>query len=122
MGLSGATISAPLGCRGLPRGAVGGGKARKAEAERWRRAGWSRRVGGPKVRCVATEKHDETAAVGAAVGVEFADEEDYRKGGGGELLYVQMQATKPMESQSKIASKVIRFLLLICYNQFWRLF
>jgi lycopene epsilon-cyclase len=107
MGLSGATISAPLGCRGLPRGAVGGGKARKAEAERWRRAGWSRRVGGPKVRCVATEKHDEAAAVG----VEFADEEDYRKGGGGELLYVQMQATKPMESQSKIASKVIRFLI-----------
>ncbi|XP_066312041.1 lycopene epsilon cyclase, chloroplastic-like [Miscanthus floridulus] len=107
MGLSGATISAPLGCRGLRRGAVGGGKARKAEAERWRRAGWSRRVGGPKVRCVATEKHDETAAVGAAVGVEFADEEDYRKGGGGELLYVQMQATKPMESQSKIASKLL---------------
>lgn len=106
MGLSGATISAPLGCCVLRCGAVGGGKALKADAERWRRAGWSRRVGGPKVRCVATEKHDETAAVGAAVGVEFADEEDYRKGGGGELLYVQMQSTKPMESQSKIASKL----------------
>jgi lycopene epsilon-cyclase len=58
---------------------------------------------------VATEKHDGAAAVG----VEFADEEDYRKGGGGELLYVQMQATKPMESQSKIASKVIRLLTLL---------
>jgi lycopene epsilon-cyclase len=61
------------------------------------------------VRCVSTEKHDEEAWV--AVGVEFADEEDYRKGGGGgELLYVQMQATKPMESQTKIASKVITTL------------
>jgi len=107
MGLSGAAISAPLGCRGLPRGAVGGGgKARRAEAERWRRAGAGRRSGGAKVRCVATEKHDETTAA-AAVGVEFADEEDYRKGGGGEILYVQMQATKPMESQSKIASKLL---------------
>ncbi|OEL16306.1 Lycopene epsilon cyclase, chloroplastic [Dichanthelium oligosanthes] len=106
MGLSGAAISAPLGCRGLPRGAVGGGKVRsRAEAERWRRAGSGRCLGGAKVSCVATEKHDETAA--AAVGVEFADEEDYRKGGGGELLYVQMQATKPMESQSKIASKLL---------------
>nr|CAB3473366.1 unnamed protein product [Digitaria exilis] len=106
MGFSGAAISAPLGCRGLPRGALGGGgKARRAEAERWRWAGAGRRAGGAKVRCVATEKHDETAA--ASVGVEFADEEDYRKGGGGELLYVQMQATKTMESQSKIASKLL---------------
>ena len=114
MGLSGAAISAPLGCRGLPRGAVGGGgdKARRAGAERWRRAGAGRRSGGAKVRCVATEKHDETTAA-AAVGVEFADEEDYRKGGGGEILYVQMQATKPMESQSKIASKVIRLLIIL---------
>ena len=110
MGLTGAAISAPLGCRGLPRGAVGGGgKARRAEAERWRRAGAGRRSGGAKVRCVATEKNDETAAVG----VEFADEEDYRKGGGGEILYVQMQATKPMESQSKIASKVITLLIIL---------
>ena len=115
MGLSGAAISAPLGCRGLPRGAVGGGgdKARRAGAERWRRAGAGRRSGGAKVRCVATEKNDETAAAAAAVGVEFADEEDYRKGGGGEILYVQMQATKPMESQSKIASKVITLLIIL---------
>jgi lycopene epsilon-cyclase len=54
---------------------------------------------------VATEKHGEKA--GVAVGVEFADEEDYRKAGGGEQLFVQMQATKPMESQSMIGSKVI---------------
>ncbi|CAO2190790.1 unnamed protein product [Urochloa humidicola] len=109
MGLSGAAISAPLGCRGLPRGAFGGGgsKVRRAEEKRWRRMGAGRRLGGlgAKVRCVATEKHDETAA--AAVGVEFADEEDYRKGGGGELLYVQMQATKPMKSQSRIGSKLL---------------
>jgi lycopene epsilon-cyclase len=43
----------------------------------------------------------------ASTGVDFADEEDYRKAGGGELLFVQMQATKPMETQSKIGSKVI---------------
>jgi lycopene epsilon-cyclase len=104
-GLSGATISAPLGCRGLPSGAVGG-KAGRAEDERWRRASASgRRLGGGTVRCVATEKHGEKA--GVAVGVEFADEEDYRKAGGGEQLFVQMQATKPMESQSMIGSKVI---------------
>ncbi|KAK3161105.1 hypothetical protein QOZ80_1BG0071910 [Eleusine coracana subsp. coracana] len=105
-GLSGATMSAPLGCRGLPRGAVGGGgRAGRAEAERWRRVGAGRRMVDRMVRCVATEKHDEKA--GAAVGVEFADEEDYRKAGGGELLFVQMQATKPMDSQSKIASKLL---------------
>lgn len=71
-----------------------------------------------KASCVATEKPDEKAAPG--LGVDFADEEDYVKGGGGELLYVQMQATKAMESQSKIASKVLSLsfyvlLPLICY-------
>jgi lycopene epsilon-cyclase len=80
-------------------------KAGRAEAERWRLAGSGRRLGDGTVRCVATEKHDEKA--GVAVGVDFADEEDYRKVGGGELLFVQMQATKPMETQSKIGSKVI---------------
>jgi lycopene epsilon-cyclase len=100
----GGLSAAPLGCRGLPSGTIGG-KTGRAEAERWRRAGSGSRLGGGTVRCVATEKHDEKA--GVAVGVEFADEEDYRKAGGGELLFVQMQATKPMETQSKIGSKVI---------------
>lgn len=58
------------------------------------------------VRCVATEKHKDAAARRGGVEVEFADEEDYVKGGGGELLYVQMQASKSMDSQSKISSKV----------------
>jgi hypothetical protein len=37
---------------------------------------------------------------------EFADEEDFIKGGGGEVLYVKMQETKQMERQSKLADKV----------------
>ena len=114
MEFTGATISAPFGCRALR----GGGGQRPLRAAGWGVDGRRRRVvSGPpgtterwrnwKVSCVATEKHDEkAAAAGLGVGVEFADEEDYVKGGGGELLYVQMQATKPMESQSKIASKV----------------
>lgn len=36
----------------------------------------------------------------------FADEEDYRKGGGSEILYVKMQEMKQMERQSKLADKV----------------
>jgi lycopene epsilon-cyclase len=94
---------APLGCYGLPSGAVGG-KTGRAEAEWWRRAGSGSRLGGGTVRCVVTEKHDEKG--GVTIRVEFTDE-DYRKAGGGELLFVQMQATKPMETQSKIGSKVI---------------
>uniref|UniRef100_A0ACD5W0U8 Uncharacterized protein n=1 Tax=Avena sativa TaxID=4498 RepID=A0ACD5W0U8_AVESA len=112
MEFTGATISAPFGCRALrgsgqraPLPAAGWGvdgrRRRRVSsgsgAEQWRR--W-------KVRCVVTEKHEEKAAV-AGLGVDFADEEDYVKGGGGELLYVQMQATKTMESQSKIASKLL---------------
>ncbi|KAF7036707.1 hypothetical protein CFC21_047272 [Triticum aestivum] len=102
---TGAAISAPFGCRALRW--AGQRPLRPADGRR-------RRVGpgpGPekwrslKASCVATEKPDEKAAPG--LGVEFADEEDYVKGGGGELLYVQMQATKAMESQSKIASKLL---------------
>lgn len=36
----------------------------------------------------------------------FADEEDYIKAGGGELFFVELQATKPMEMQSKLADKL----------------
>lgn len=36
----------------------------------------------------------------------FADEEDYIKGGGSELLFVHMQQNKPMEEQSKLSDKV----------------
>jgi lycopene epsilon-cyclase len=109
MEFTGATISAPFGCRALR----GGGPLRTPG---WGADGRRRRVSsGPgaeqsrswKVSCVATEKPDEKAAAAAAgLRVDFADEEDYVKGGGGELLYVRMQATKAMDSQSKIASKV----------------
>ena len=37
---------------------------------------------------------------------DFADEEDYVKAGGSELLFVQMQRNKDMETQSKLADKV----------------
>ncbi|XP_042503625.1 lycopene epsilon cyclase, chloroplastic-like [Macadamia integrifolia] len=37
----------------------------------------------------------------------FGDEEDNVKAGGSELLVVQMQQTKSMEKQAKIADKVI---------------
>lgn len=43
---------------------------------------------------------------------DFADEEDYIKAGGSELLFVQMQQNKSMEKQSKLADKVILFLSL----------
>ncbi|XP_057968722.1 lycopene epsilon cyclase, chloroplastic isoform X7 [Malania oleifera] len=36
----------------------------------------------------------------------FADEEDYIKAGGSELLFVQMQQNKAMEKQSKLADKL----------------
>lgn len=37
---------------------------------------------------------------------DFADEEDYIKAGGSELLFVQMQQNKSMEKQSKLADKL----------------
>ncbi|KAL6224207.1 hypothetical protein ACLB2K_003063 [Fragaria x ananassa] len=46
------------------------------------------------------------SCVGVAVKEDFADEEDYVKGGGSELLFVQMQRNKIMEKQSKLADKL----------------
>nr|AOH73308.1 lycopene epsilon-cyclase [Elaeagnus umbellata] len=37
---------------------------------------------------------------------DFADEEDFIKGGGSELLFVQMQQSKPMDLQSKLSDKL----------------
>ncbi|XAR53454.1 Lycopene epsilon-cyclase [Bertholletia excelsa] len=39
---------------------------------------------------------------------EFADEEDFIKAGGSELLFVQMQQNKSMDKQSKLADKLPR--------------
>ena len=47
-----------------------------------------------------------------AVREGFADDEDYIKGGGSELLFVQMQQNKTMEMQSKLAD-VVRLSLPI---------
>ncbi|KAJ9167979.1 hypothetical protein P3X46_019564 [Hevea brasiliensis] len=41
-----------------------------------------------------------------AIKEEFADDEDYIKAGGSELLFVQMQQKKAMEKQSKLADKL----------------
>ncbi|KAF7837934.1 lycopene epsilon cyclase, chloroplastic [Senna tora] len=41
-----------------------------------------------------------------AVDENFADEEDYIKAGGSELVFVQMQQNKSMEKQSKLADKL----------------
>lgn len=41
---------------------------------------------------------------------DFADEEDYIKAGGSQLVFVQMQQNKDMDQQSKLSDKVIDFL------------
>lgn len=38
---------------------------------------------------------------------DFADEEDYIKAGGSQLVFVQMQQKKDMDQQSKLSDKVI---------------
>lgn len=50
--------------------------------------------------CVTTVKDEEEMK-------GFADEEDFVKAGGSELLFVQMQERKPMEKQSRITDKVL---------------
>ena len=45
-----------------------------------------------------------------AVKEDFADEEDYVKAGGSELLFVQMQQNKEMDKQSKLEDKVFQLL------------
>lgn len=51
----------------------------------------------------------------------FADEEDYVKGGGSELLFVQMQQNKRMEMQSKLSDKVTSFSFSLSVS-FFRLY
>lgn len=45
-----------------------------------------------------------------AVREDFADEEDFVKAGGSEILFVQMQQNKDMDEQSKLVDKVSRCL------------
>lgn len=44
-----------------------------------------------------------------AVDENYADEEDFIKAGGSELLFVQMQQNKSMDKQSKLVDKVLCF-------------
>ncbi|KAI4335268.1 hypothetical protein L6164_013931 [Bauhinia variegata] len=55
----------------------------------------------PSSRC--RRKRSESCV---AVKENFADEEDYIKAGGSELLFVQMQQNKSMDMQSKLADKL----------------
>lgn len=47
-----------------------------------------------------------------AVREDFADEEDFVKAGGSEILFVQMQQNKDMDEQSKLVDKVSRLTCL----------
>lgn len=49
--------------------------------------------------------NDSCSSVAVKEG-KFADEEDFIKAGGSELLFVQMQQRKVMNQQSKLADKV----------------
>ncbi|CAI9100635.1 OLC1v1037771C4 [Oldenlandia corymbosa var. corymbosa] len=56
-----------------------------------------------QVRCAGTSTSSESCV---AVKEGFADQEDFIKAGGSELLYVQMQQNKDMEEQSKLSDKL----------------
>ena len=56
----------------------------------------------PSVRLRASAGSESCVAVNEG----FADKEDYIKGGGSELFFVQMQQNKEMDEQSKLADKV----------------
>ncbi|KAK3016816.1 hypothetical protein RJ639_006355 [Escallonia herrerae] len=59
-----------------------------------------------RVRCSAGSESCTTVAVEEG----FADEEDYVKAGGSELLFVKMQQRKSMDNQSKLADKLPRIV------------
>ncbi|PSS36417.1 Lycopene epsilon cyclase [Actinidia chinensis var. chinensis] len=57
-----------------------------------------------RARCSSSAGNESCVAVKE----EFADEEDYVKAGGSELLFVQMQQNKDMDKQSKLTDKLPR--------------
>nr|WGZ82028.1 lycopene epsilon cyclase [Daucus carota] len=57
-----------------------------------------------EMRCVK----EVISCVAVVEDEEFADEEDFVKAGGSELLFVQMQRNKAMDTQSKLAHKLPR--------------
>lgn len=62
-----------------------------------------RRIVGSSISNVRSSTSDSSCV---AVRERFADEEDFIKAGGSELLYVQMQQNKHMDDQSKMADKL----------------
>nr|KYP62251.1 hypothetical protein KK1_016778 [Cajanus cajan] len=74
-----------------------------------RRASSSSSSSGHGVRCRSRWLKVEAKAGSescVATKEDFADEEDYVKAGGSELVFVQMQQNKAMEMQSKLADKL----------------
>ncbi|XP_077247918.1 lycopene beta/epsilon cyclase protein isoform X2 [Tasmannia lanceolata] len=68
-------------------------KLKQQHREAWRRQNLKVRARSSEESCVAVKDG-------------FADEEDYIKAGGTQLLFVQIQARKHMEKQGKIAEKL----------------
>ncbi|KAL0333750.1 UNVERIFIED_CONTAM: Lycopene epsilon cyclase, chloroplastic [Sesamum angustifolium] len=64
---------------------------------------------GFRVRCGGASAGSESC-LALPVKEDFADEEDYVKAGGSELLFVQMQQNKHMDQQSKLSDKLPRIL------------
>ncbi|XP_051149504.1 lycopene epsilon cyclase, chloroplastic isoform X2 [Andrographis paniculata] len=65
---------------------------------------------GFRVRCGGASAGSESC-LALPVKEDFADEEDYVKAGGSEILFVQMQQQKRMDHQSKLSDKLPRILL-----------
>ncbi|CAK9177128.1 unnamed protein product [Ilex paraguariensis] len=67
----------------------------------------------PNSSCVLALKMRCSAGSESCVAVreDFADDEDYVKAGGSELLFVQMQQNKAMDKQSKLADKLPQILI-----------
>ncbi|KAK4265605.1 hypothetical protein QN277_026634 [Acacia crassicarpa] len=57
-------------------------------------------------RCLRVEARAAGSESLVAVDENFADEEDYIKAGGSELVFVQMQQNKSMDKQSKLVDKL----------------
>lgn len=68
-----------------------------------------------RVRCGSTSAGSDSC-VALPVKEDFADEEDYIKAGGSELLFVQMQQNKHMDQQSKFSDKVSFFLFFVSFT------
>lgn len=82
----------------------------------WRRRGASSTYGNAirlRSHSVKVEEKAESCVVAKE---DFADEEDFVKAGGSELVFVEMQQKKAMEMQSKLADKVFGFYLCFFYS------